>query len=213
MSGVVVLFPLVVTIYVTWWFLEFFDSIFSPIYEALLGFNVFGLGFVTSMAFIFTTGVFTTSYVGSWLHSLGEWIIVRLPIVKHVYSTAKQISVALSPSDDSKAFRECVVIQHPRSNEYAFGFITGELSMNLPDKGVSPGPARPGGRSRPHPRPVAPAPTAQWNPPLPPPRHRSLRTSSRSSSPPTTSTSCVPPPPARRPRVPSSCGRDAPTSL
>lgn len=57
------------------------------------------------MAFIFVTGVFTTSWVGSWLHSIGEWIIARLPGVKHIYSTAKQISAAVSPQEDSKAFK------------------------------------------------------------------------------------------------------------
>lgn len=50
------LFPLVVTGYVTWWFLEFFDNFFSPFYEYLFGFHVFGLGFITSMLFIFSTG-------------------------------------------------------------------------------------------------------------------------------------------------------------
>lgn len=56
-----ILFPLVVTVYVTWWFLAFFDNFFSPLYEYLLGFHVFGLGFVTSMLFIFATGTFLSS--------------------------------------------------------------------------------------------------------------------------------------------------------
>lgn len=51
------LFPVVVTVYATWWILEFFDNFFSPVYEYLLGFHVFGLGFVTSMLFIFATGM------------------------------------------------------------------------------------------------------------------------------------------------------------
>ena len=92
-GGCAVLFPMVVTVYITWWFLTFFDNFFSvglpcagvpaagpagacmatagadstnltssavpmqPVYEALFGFHVFGLGFVTSMAFIIGTGL------------------------------------------------------------------------------------------------------------------------------------------------------------
>ncbi len=51
-----ILFPVAVTVYITWWFLEFFDNLFSPIYYKLFHFHVFGLGFITSMAFIFVIG-------------------------------------------------------------------------------------------------------------------------------------------------------------
>lgn len=51
-----ILFPIVVTVYVTWWFLDFFDAFFSPLYKKLVGFEVFGMGFMTSMIFIFSIG-------------------------------------------------------------------------------------------------------------------------------------------------------------
>lgn len=38
----VILFPMVVTFYIAWWFLDFFDGFFSPLYEATIGFHVFG---------------------------------------------------------------------------------------------------------------------------------------------------------------------------
>ncbi|DBA93546.1 hypothetical protein WJX82_008734 [Trebouxia sp. C0006] len=130
LSGCAVLFPLVVTVYVTWWFLTFFDNFFSPVYEALFGFHVFGLGFVTSMAFIFCTGVFVSSWLGSLLLQVGEWIIKKLPLVKHIYSAAKQVSAAVNPANETtQSFRECVLIRHPRNGEYAFGFITGSTLL------------------------------------------------------------------------------------
>lgn len=55
-----ILFPIAVTVYVTWWFLDFFDAFFSPLYKKVVGFEVFGLGFVTSMVFIFATGTDVT---------------------------------------------------------------------------------------------------------------------------------------------------------
>eukprot|EP00898_Chlorokybus_atmophyticus_P000960 jgi/Chlat1/1865/Chrsp141S02196 len=131
MSGCAILFPLAVTCYVSWWFLTYFDSFFSPLFEAVFGFHIFGLGFLSSMAFIFFSGVFVSSWIGAWVLSLGEWIIQRVPLVKHVYSASKQISTAISPDQNSRAFKECVIIKHPRKGEFAFGFITSEVCLQL----------------------------------------------------------------------------------
>lgn len=130
--GCAILFPVAVTVYVTWWFLEFFDNLFSPIYYKLFHFHVFGLGFITSMAFIFVIGVFFSSWLGTALLGIGEWIIRRLPIVKHIYSASKQVSVAINPENEgSKAFQECVIIRHPRHGEFAIAFITGRTVLQL----------------------------------------------------------------------------------
>jgi uncharacterized membrane protein len=130
LSGCAVLFPLAVTVYITWWFLTFFDNFFSPLYKAVFGFKVFGLGFVTAMAFIFGTGVFVSSWLGGVLLQFGEWLIKKLPLVKHIYSAAKQVSAAVNPSNESTAsFRECVIVRHPRQGELAFGFITGQTIL------------------------------------------------------------------------------------
>lgn len=130
MSGVAILFPVVVTFFLTWWFLAFFDNFFSPVYKHLFGIEVFGLGFLTSMVFIFMTGVFVSSWMGEALLSIGEWIIKKVPLVKHIYSAAKQVSAAVNPANETaKSFRECVIIRHPRNGEFAFGFITGQTVL------------------------------------------------------------------------------------
>lgn len=41
--------------------------------------------------FIFMTGIFVSSWIGGALLSVGEWIIKKLPLVKHIYSAAKQV--------------------------------------------------------------------------------------------------------------------------
>ena len=136
----------------------------QPVYFALFGFHVFGLGFVTSMVrhccrafvphvlrmeqksrsllwlkhlvhvqiFIFMTGIFVSSWMGTAALSLGEWIIKKLPLVKHIYSAAKQVTAGLNPeNENARSFRECVLIRHPRHGEYAFGFITGETILQV----------------------------------------------------------------------------------
>ncbi|KAG6388564.1 hypothetical protein SASPL_149993 [Salvia splendens] len=96
MTGCVVLFPVAVTFFITWWFIQVVDGFFSPIYERL-GIEIFGLGFITSIIFIFFVGMFASSWLGSTVFLIGEWFIKRMPFVRHIYSASKQISSAISP--------------------------------------------------------------------------------------------------------------------
>ncbi|KAF5961315.1 hypothetical protein HYC85_002524 [Camellia sinensis] len=95
----VILLPIAITFYTTWWFFHFVDGFFSPVY-AHLGINVFGLGFVTSITFIFLVGVFMSSWLGASVLDQG-----------------------------SHAFKEVAIIRHPRIGEYAFGFITSTVIL------------------------------------------------------------------------------------
>lgn len=133
MTGCVVLFPVAVTFFITWWFIEFVDGFFSPLYEQL-GFDIFGLGFITSLLFVFFVGVFVSSWMGAAVFSLGEWFIKRMPFVKHIYSASKQISAAISPDQNTTAFKEVAIIRHPRVGEYAFGFITSTVTLQKDDE-------------------------------------------------------------------------------
>ncbi|RXI05860.1 hypothetical protein DVH24_017902 [Malus domestica] len=124
----VILFPIAITFYITWWFIHFVDGFFSPIY-AQLGIDIFGLGFVTSITFIFLVGVFMSSWLGASVLGLGEWFIKRMPFVRHIYNASKQISSAISPDQNTQAFKEVAIIRHPRIGEYAFGFITSSVVL------------------------------------------------------------------------------------
>lgn len=128
MTGCVVLFPVAVTFFITWWFIQFVDGFFSPIY-AHLGIDIFGLGFVTSLLFVFFIGIFVSSWTGATVFWLGEWFIKRMPFVRHIYSASKQISAAISPDQNTTAFKEVAIIRHPRVGEYAFGFITSTVIL------------------------------------------------------------------------------------
>lgn len=56
-----------------------------------------GLGFITSLAFVFVIGVFVSSWMGATVFWIGEWLIKQMPLVRHIYSASKQISAAISP--------------------------------------------------------------------------------------------------------------------
>ncbi|KAG9151739.1 hypothetical protein Leryth_002017 [Lithospermum erythrorhizon] len=132
MTGCVVLFPVAVTFFITWWFVQFVDGFFSPLYDQL-GIEIFGLGFITSLAFVFLVGVFVSSWLGASVFGIGEWVIKKMPLVSYIYSASKQISAAISPDQNTTAFKEVAIIRHPRVGEYAFGFITSTVLLQKDD--------------------------------------------------------------------------------
>ncbi|KAK4366845.1 hypothetical protein RND71_014725 [Anisodus tanguticus] len=90
-----------------------------------------GLGFVTSLVFVFLVGVLVSSWLGATFFWIGEWIIKQMPFVRHLYSASKQISSAVSPDQNTTAFKEVAIIRHPRVGEYAFGFITSSVTLQV----------------------------------------------------------------------------------
>ena len=56
-----------------------------------------------------------------------------MPFVRHIYSASKQISSAISPDQNTTAFKEVAIIRHPREGEYAFGFITSTVTLQRDD--------------------------------------------------------------------------------
>ncbi|KAL3603683.1 hypothetical protein D5086_004542 [Populus alba] len=118
-----------VTFLVTWWFIQFVDGFFSPIY-AHLGIDIFGLGFChVNHFYTFSLGYLLLRGWVPPFSLVGEWFIKRMPFVKHLYSASKQISSAISPDQNTTAFKEVAIIRHPRHGEYAFGFITSSLVL------------------------------------------------------------------------------------
>ncbi|KAG9136051.1 hypothetical protein Leryth_021276 [Lithospermum erythrorhizon] len=81
------------------------------------------------MTFIFLVGVFMSSWLGTSVLSLGEWIIKKMPLMSYIYASSKQISAAISPDENSQAFKEVAIIRHPRIGEYALGFITSSVML------------------------------------------------------------------------------------
>ena len=93
------------------------------------------------MAAIFSVGLLASSWVGTFALGVGEWVIRKLPLARHIYGAAKQVSAALRPAEGGAAgsFRECVLVKHPRLGSYMVGFVTGTTTLT----GVGGGGAAP----------------------------------------------------------------------
>jgi uncharacterized membrane protein len=91
---------------------------------AVLGRHVPGIGALLTLLVIFATGVLATNFLGQRLVTLWEGMLSRIPIVRTIYSSVKQVSDTLL-SPQGNAFRKALLVEYPRKGSWTIGFLTG----------------------------------------------------------------------------------------
>jgi uncharacterized membrane protein len=129
MAGLLVWVPLGITIYVILWLVGTLDQtlLLLPEHlrpEAMFGFHIPGLGVVLSFALLLATGVIAANFFGQRLIRIWEAILGRIPVVKSIYSSVKQVSDTVL-SDQGTAFRKALLVEFPRPGCWTIAFLTG----------------------------------------------------------------------------------------
>ncbi len=128
-AGLLVIVPLAITVWVLQWIISTLDqtllilpAAWQP--ERLIGYRVPGLGVLLALGILLTVGAVTSNIMGRRLVEWGDAILNRIPVVRSIYSSVKQVSDTLfSPSGN--AFRTAVLVQWPRPDVWTIGFVTG----------------------------------------------------------------------------------------
>jgi len=126
-AGILVTVPVVVTFLALRFLFEKIDDLLGPLVSRLVGHDIPGLGIVATGILVFLAGLVTSNYIGRKLLTTGESLFARLPLVRAVYRTAKDIVGAVT-LPRKQSLRVAVMIEYPRQGIYAYGFVTGYLS-------------------------------------------------------------------------------------
>lgn len=129
LAGLLVIVPVAITASVLRWIIETLDQTLQILPEAwqpdrLIGFHVPGFGVVLTLAILLAVGAVTSNFVGRRLVSFGDRVVSRIPVVRGIYSSVKQVSDTLF-SESGNAFRTAVLVQWPRPDVWTIGFVTG----------------------------------------------------------------------------------------
>jgi uncharacterized membrane protein len=137
-AGLLVWLPLAITIWVLGWLLGVMDGVFESVLSATQAVlpkgahasieqwrHVPGLGVVAMLVGLLLTGVFAANIVGQWWLRQWDKILGKIPIVKSIYNSVKQVSDTLF-SSSGNAFREAVLVQYPRHGSWTIAFVTGK---------------------------------------------------------------------------------------
>lgn len=92
--------------------------------ESLLGFDIPGVGTLLTLVIIFFTGLVTANFVGQKLVLFWEGLLSRIPVVKSIYYSVKQVSDTLF-SGSGEAFRKVLLVRYPHPEAWSVAFQTG----------------------------------------------------------------------------------------
>ncbi|MBL8382365.1 MAG: DUF502 domain-containing protein [Burkholderiales bacterium] len=141
-AGLLVWVPLAVTIWVIRFLVTTMDGVLPEwmIPDAIERQHIPGAGLIAVLLLVFATGVLVANFVGERLVRLWEKLLARIPIVRTIYSSVKQVSdTILSPN--GQAFRKAVLVQYPREGAWTIAFLTGApgpgVIEHLPGEHVS----------------------------------------------------------------------------
>ncbi len=142
LTGLVVAGPVAVTLWLIWWFVTWVDNFVRPLIpmayrpESYLPIKIPGFGLIIAFIALTLLGFFTANLIGSRLIDLGQSLLSRMPIVRPIYRTTKQIFETLFSSSES-SFRRVGLVEFPAPGMWSLVFLTqspsSPIAAHLPD--------------------------------------------------------------------------------
>jgi uncharacterized membrane protein len=148
LTGLVVVAPAVLTIWLILTVIEFVDGKVLPLVPSrffpdwLTGLSIPGLGLIIFLVFTLIVGWLAKGLIGRSLIAWSEEIVARMPVVRSIYNGLKQIAETVFAQSQTTFNRACLV-QYPRPGIWAIAFIStdtrGELAhhLNATEKHIS----------------------------------------------------------------------------
>lgn len=128
-AGLLVIVPLGITAWVLQWIIGTLDQTllilpgnWQP--DKLLGFHIPGFGVLLALSILLLVGAVASNFMGKKLVIWGDALLGRIPVVRSIYTSVKQVSDTLF-SESGNAFRTAVLLQWPRPDVWTIGFVTG----------------------------------------------------------------------------------------
>jgi uncharacterized membrane protein len=144
-TGLLIWIPLAITIWVLELIVSTMDQsllLLPPQYQpqALLGYQIPGIGALLTVVVVFITGVLASNILGQRLLLFWEGLLGRIPVVKTIYNSVKQVSDTLF-APGGQAFSKALLVQYPRKDSWTIAFLTGtpggDVSRHLEGEYVS----------------------------------------------------------------------------
>lgn len=136
-TGLLIWLPLAITYMVIAWIVGTLDAIllwlpaeYQP--SRYIGFDIPGVGVVASLLLVFFTGLVAANVLGQKLVQLWEALLARIPVVKSIYYSVKQISDTLF-SGSGEAFRKVLLVRYPHPNAWSVAFLTSTPAATIAD--------------------------------------------------------------------------------
>lgn len=134
-SGLLVWLPIWITILVIKFVVDILENTLSLLPkqyqpDALFGVHIPGIGVIITLLVIFATGMIVANFLGRKLVAIWDALIGRIPLVRSVYSSTKQVIQTLF-TPGGQSFRKVFLVQYPRAGAWTVAFQTGEATEEI----------------------------------------------------------------------------------
>jgi len=139
LTGLVVVVPIVLTVWLTWAFITVVDENLVPLVPApynprtYIDADIPGFGVVIFFVFTTVVGYFAKRVFGRQLIRIGEAIVAQMPIVRSIYNAVKQI-VETVLSQSKSSFRQACLVEYPRQGIWAIAFVATDTRGEILEK-------------------------------------------------------------------------------
>jgi uncharacterized membrane protein len=123
--GLVMAVPLVVTYLVLAWLFDTVDNVLQPVIRFVTGYSLPGAGLVAGLVLIFIIGLISSNVFGKQLIRFGESMLNRIPLVRTLYSSIKQVMENFSINGKT-GLLQVVLVEYPRKGIMSIAFVTCE---------------------------------------------------------------------------------------
>ena len=136
LTGLVVAGPISITFYLTWWFVTWVDALVRPFVpeayrpEQYLPYGIPGSGLIVAFVALTLLGFLTANLVGRSLVDLGERLLGRMPVVRAIYRSLKQVFETLF-SGTGSSFRKVGLVEFPSPGMWSLVLISQPPSVEI----------------------------------------------------------------------------------
>ncbi|MGD9783739.1 MAG: DUF502 domain-containing protein [Hyphomicrobiaceae bacterium] len=138
LTGLIIVGPVTLTVYIIWWLVNVADAWFKPFVpkqylpDTYLPFAVPGVGLIFGIGGLTLVGALAANLLGRTLISYGDLMLGRMPIVRNVYRALKQIfESVVSATDPNQSFQKVGLIEFPSKGIWSIVFVTGETGGEI----------------------------------------------------------------------------------
>ena len=132
--GLIILLPTLITVWLLYFCYNFLDGILGNIISIFVGHHIPGLGLALILLLIVITGAIAPNLFGKRMIDWGDRVMNRIPVVKSIYSSVKQVNDVLFMEKETKAFHRACIIEYPRKGVWSIGFVTSDAAEEISQK-------------------------------------------------------------------------------
>ena len=144
LTGIVVIAPVALTVWLIWTIMGWIDGVVLPLVpsrfnpEQYIGINLRGVGLIFFLIFTVVVGWIAKGLIGRSLIRFAESLVERMPVVRSIYSGVKQIAETIFAQSE-RNFEKACLVQYPRKGIWAIGFISTDAKGEISDRAETMG--------------------------------------------------------------------------